>query len=244
MERQEIIDMATGIAGGLLLVLAVVLFAVVPQDEPVPPTFQVRYVPTETTVAIGETHTFGEMETIEVPVTIDQETVHRIAFTVRWTDDIAASDPDVFNFVIVSPEGERVTEPKIIGNDPPNATSQSPIGTPTTGYTAVPMELVIERSIAAPPRDGPVPGEHLNEDAANARARLYEDLVTYPSGAWELAVYLDDAGDCPSPQADPERAFACAAETSGSNADDGNSLEVVSVTYTTYDVEVTEVQQP
>lgn len=234
MERREIIDLASGVAGGLLLILAVVLFAVVPQDDPVPPTFQVKYIASETTVELNEVHQFEQGETFGFLVNIESETVHRIQFNVRWTDDVASSDPDIFNFIIKSPEGDRVTEPKVIGNDLPNATE-----TPMT-YTANPMELAVERSLAAPPRDGPVPGEHLNEDAANARARLHEDLVTYPAGEWVLDVYLDTVGGCPSPQRDTERALACQQETQNAG-DDGNSLEVVSVTYTTYDVEVTEI---
>ncbi len=239
MEKREIIDLATGIAGALLLVLTVVLFIVVPEDDPVPPVFQATYTEQVTTLDLTEEHTYVVDDSYDFSLAIDSPYVHHIAFTVAWTDDVASSDPDTFRFQISAPGElgrERITpEPILASNPPGNATEGIP-----PSYEANPMELVVEQAVQNPPRSGPIPGEFIGETAEEARERLLEAMVVFGAGDWNLETSLFAVGDCPDEQTAPDRALACQSATQG-NGDTGNSLTVLSVTYITYDITVEEI---
>ncbi len=247
MERRSLIDLISGILGGLLLVTAVVLFAVVPEEEPIPPVFQVSYVSTETTIPVDQSLSMTEGQTDSILVPLDSPYIYRIAFNLEWTDDVAASDPDCFQFKIFEPEGEQVTDPnnrRNICNEPGEETIDNQTGTdvPTATYTAVPMAYSMEKSLGAPPRDGPVPGAHLEETLDEARARLEADLATYAPGEWELEIYFGNAGDCPpnNPNSDNTRSLACNRDNGGSSEDNANNVRVVSVTYIAYEINIEE----
>jgi hypothetical protein len=253
MERKSLIDMISGIAGALLLVLAIVLFAVVPQDEPVVPSFQVKYVPSTTTIPLdmvlefSEADEFRSTRTQYIPANIDSNYIYRITFDVEWTDDVASSDPDRFQFKIKQPNGEEVTSRNVqrsFENEPPIASVDNSTGVPDFTYTPQLKEVSIGKGLGAPPRDGPVSGISLTETLEEARARLLADLYTYETGEWQLEVYLGEAGDCPPPQpganADNTQSSVCTKDTNGSGEDTTNNIRIVSATYATYELEIEE----
>lgn len=239
MEKRDIIDWATGIAGAILLVVTILLFILVPKDDPVPPVFQATYSEQVTTIDLSAEQDYILDASHDFGLEIESPYVHHIAFTVTWTDDVPSSDPDTFRFQISAPTElgrERITPEAILASNPPGTSS----GNLSTEYDAVPMELVIEQSVQNPPRSGPIPGEFIGETEEEARERLLEAMVVYGAGEWNLETSLAVVGDCPDQQTAPDRAVACQSSTGG-EGDTGNSLTVLSVTYITYDITVEEI---
>lgn len=238
MEKRDIADWTTGILGALLLVAAVLLFALLPSEDPVPPTFKATYTKEEIVLNLEDEAELTASQTHRITVPIDSPYVHSFSVNASWSDDIDASDPDQFLFIVTAPTldgSERVGETITLSNEP-----GSPTDPTLTTFNAEPMDVVITKTILQPPRDGIKPADHMNEDAANAQSRLREELSIYPAGDWQLEITLNQVGTCPQATTEPQRNFACMAESAGAG-DNGNSITIHSITYVLYDVDVEEI---
>ncbi len=231
-DKRAITDLVFGVIGLLLLVFAVALFGILPEEEVPPTQWQVTYADSLTEIEEVQSHDFLEEQSHRFLVPVDADTVHSIQFTVEFTDDVASSLPDTFAFQIIDPNGEDLTE-ELRFSSPEPATDGGLVPT----YTAQNLRQVISAELAAPPTSGPQTASSPDEDLPNAQARIQDELTTRPAGDWALEVRLVSAGDCPAPDGDLPRALTCETETSN-NGDPGNSLQLVKVSFTTYDAVV------
>lgn len=232
-DRRAITDLVFGIVGGLLLVLAVALFGILPEDDTPPRQWNVAYTDNLVEQADLQTHDFAPEQTHRFLFPLAQENIHSIQFTVEFTDDVAASLPDTFAFQIIAPNGEPLME-ELRYTTPDSESDGNPV-LPT--FTAGTASEAITAQVAPSPSSGPQAPSSDDEDLANAQARITDETKTMPAGDWILEVRLVSVGDCPDPSLDPPRALACQTATN-QQGDVGNSVQVVKLSFTTYDAMV------
>lgn len=228
-DRRRITDIIVGVLGVLVLVAAVLLVNLLPQDEPLPDQYEVRYTanidedPTVQTLDIQE----GGSGSAQFP--FDGRFLYRIEVQVEWLDDVVESDPDSFEIRLIDPSGAVVRGP-VNATNPHPATDGSPAA-PT--YVGRPASRLVSFDLAPRPSTEIVVAQD-GEDAVAVQARVEARAATNGTGTWVLEATLVDAGDCPDPSGlDLNRALSCFA-TTGGGEDTGNPFQVVRVAFISY----------
>lgn len=228
-DRRRIADVIFGVLGALILIAAVLLVNLLPQDEPVPDQYEVRFEMTALDDPAVVTFSAEEGATVAHPFTYDGVYLYRVEVAFEWTDDIAESDPDTFSVQLVAPDGRVVRGPDETSNPYPQSDG-SPVA-PT--YSARPMARVISFDLATRPSPHILTAA-AGETAEQITARAQAEARTNGTGEWRLEATLVAAGDCPDPTGlDLNRALACTAATGGQE-DTGNPFQVVRVSFIEY----------
>jgi hypothetical protein len=106
-------------------------------------------------------------------VNVTQANLTRVEFVLEWTDDDANTAPDRFNLTVTSPTGESRSASADSGS----------------------ISLVFEGIASAPP-----PARLLGSDEAAARAQALRQYASAAgTGAWNVTITLEDAGDVAAP---------------------------------------------
>lgn len=229
VDKRRITDLVFGVLGAALLILAIILVPLLPEDEPVPEQYQVTYAANSIDEPGAGDLDFQEGESQSITFAYDGQYLYRLEVAVEWTDDLAESLPDTFSITLTDPQGNVRFGPQVFAN--PHPEPQGSALAPT--YVAQPESRIIPVDIAPRPTTQVITAED-GDDLASVTARVGSDATTNGTGEWTLAVTLVEAGDCPPPQSlDPNRVFACQA-ASGGAPDDGNPFQVARVSYIEY----------
>lgn len=196
------VDLAVLAAGAVAVIVAVLLFGVLPETPEPTRQFVVTFLdevvetgPADGVVAEGQQAslafevTRGNLSTIEV--------------TVAFSDDLAASDPDQLRLEVVGPDGQ-VRAPTTTANVLPVARG----GSMPPAYDAVERTLTIVVPVNDRPGTQAVSAAAPSETAQEAAARVAPLFSAGGAGTWTVRVTLQ-AGDCPDASLDPQRAAAC-----------------------------------
>lgn len=232
-DRRKGTDIIVGVLGVVALLVMVALFVVLPRDVPPPPLYEVSFE--ETLIDVdGQEQMFAEGTTATMEFPYDGSNLYEVAVAFEWTDDIASSLPDGFQVTLLDPEGNVVAGPY-------NATNLQPkvqAGQPSPTYTAVSHRAALVAELAPRPTTRVLQDtEGIGADGMTARAE--QDFARGGSGAWQVKITLQQAGDCPAPDGfDFSRFLTCNQETGG-EGDPGNPFAVTRVTFTKHDPIVT-----
>lgn len=261
--RGIIVDAVFGILGVALLVAAVGLGNVLPEEEVPPKQFLPEFdrdaeplAPMTDPAWPGDEPSDGELrpslrytdplpedDVREIEVVSDRFNIFQ--WEIRLTlpgDDIASSDPDSFSVELLAPNGTvyESTEP-VVATDRPVETEPSPLNASTALYESETVSQSVYFRLPAVPTADFITSNRTDFDATDA-LRVASDLYTRDTqGTWTFRVSMDAAGDCPEPGASPSqirRALACQEETEQSGEDPGNPLTISYIRYDYYTIQV------
>jgi hypothetical protein len=243
---RSIASALAGVLGAILIVLSVFLATALPVPDVVLPQFQISYqnlvgpdLPEQSfafTLAGGND---GRIHNFIYNVTDDN--VYEIRVAVHFTDDVPASQPDVFTLTLFGPNGD-------LKGGPVQAKNQLGVRDNAT-YVPVPFVQTFSFDLQGHPPDAIVQGSADDtKDTVAARAETKAHVNT--QGAWRVEVNLIQAGGCvpptnhvPPATDDGPRYAACQAEARPSNPqggsgveDPGNSFTVGSFSYSRFTV--------
>lgn len=234
-ERGRLADVVAALLGSLLLVLAIVLVAVLPDKEYASPQFRVTF--TDALVEVPtQSHTFLEAPEAErvrdflYDLPDDVQSIHLIA---EFTDDVVASVPDQFFIELFDPEGNPVSTKYSLANEPardatdpadPNTVGRFDAKLAQGDYVIPVVPHPSEEIVTGAPR----------ETEGQVLQRLEERYHIPSAGTWRVHVTLVAAGDCPAPGPTESltQVAVCRSQTNGSGTDGGNRL-ALNFIYTT-----------
>lgn len=237
-DKGRLADILAAVFGALLLIVAVVLVAILPDKEYATPQFRVTFpdtvddftFPTQKAV-LNETEQLHIHEfKYELP-----DNVASINIRAEFTDDVTHSDPDQFRIEVFDPAGNPVGTRMDAINEPPK-----PIGDPVndpTNYSQFEFDS-FSQTFNLPTGEHPteqiVGGLTHTEDRAQVLARLAPQYHLPTGGTWTVRVTLVQANNCPEPPAaDVFQVTKCRAERSNGE-DGGNEFAVAGFIYTFY----------
>ncbi len=223
-----------GILGAILLVVAVILTFTLPEEDVVTPQFRVSFQEHQGE-QFGTQSSSGpvpEGGSVDFVYDIPEDNVFRIAFTVAFEDDEPASDPDRFTVQLLDPNGNVAGPDAVLTLKPPRQEKPEDIPadpTPDQRFVSERMEFVVQVDVVERPKDTLVPADHPQESVDEAADRLLPSYHFPTAGAWTVRLSLDQAGDCPQPDGNPDtniRVQECMRQTGPSGQDLGNSVTV------------------
>jgi hypothetical protein len=222
---------AAGIFGVMLLLAAIALVGILPDEDKPLPQYEVTFTEQRSEIP-GETITLAEGLSADFAIDYTGESLFGMAISFEWQDDIAASLPDSFHVSLEHPNGTVVFGPKELTNAQPTAGEQA--GT----YIAARESRVISFNLAPRPSTEILSAETHDEPIASVEARA-KSLEGDPAGAWTLTITLTTAGDCPAPESlDSMRAIVCRTEATD-GIDAGNEIKIIGVDFIEYYTTVT-----
>lgn len=236
--RGRFVDLGALVVGVLLLVLAVALVDVLPEQERIVPQFRVA-------VQEMEGAEYGT-ERLEVPAggeaaaayEVQDDNVFRFTVSIEVQDDQPSSLPDWFELELLRPDGTAVGEPRVFQTRPAQQKNQSQLvdsADPTQPFFSDLSRAQFEFDVVERPKDRVVDAVDEDETAQEAGARLLPDLTLPTTGTWTVRVRLTEAGGCPDP--DPGTAFqaaVCQRDLQPSGMDPGNGIAITLVKYRYY----------
>ncbi|HUR25434.1 MAG TPA: hypothetical protein VM327_05410 [Candidatus Thermoplasmatota archaeon] len=237
-DKGHLADVLAALFGALLLLVAIVLVAVLPDKEYASPQFRLTYPDTldDFTFATkkfdftedeaGHIHEF----TYDLP-----DNVASINVRAEFTDNETYSEPDHFRIEVFDPAGNPV------------GTRYDAINQPASGNPADPSDFVPEsfsQTFNLAPAEHPTEeiavGLSHTENAEQVLARIVPQHRALTAGTWVVRVTLIQANDCPDPasQPSPFQYTRCqqqaAANGQGNGADPGNEFSLAGFIYTFY----------
>ncbi|MGB1697181.1 MAG: hypothetical protein ACPHK8_02145 [Thermoplasmatota archaeon] len=215
------------ILGLLLLVAAIALVSILPEDDTPLPQYEVSFEEVRTSIP-GTTLSLVEGETQTFDAAFDGESLFGLTVTLAFQDDLAPSLPDEFQVSLSHPNGTVVLGPKQLINAQP-----SPGPGPEPSFVASEELRVLSFALAPRPSTEILSAEFHGETLASVseRAKL---LQGEGPGTWTISVTLAAAGDCPAPQSlDLTRTATCTAEAPD-GLDNANDIEIVAVEFLEY----------
>lgn len=226
-------DLLAAIFGSLLLILAIVLVAILPDKEYATPQFRATYVDTldDFTFATqkfeftedeaGRIHEF----TYELP-----DNVASINIRAEFTDNETYSEPDQFRIEVFDPSGNPVGARYDAINQPATPNPDDP----TADYIADSFSQPYNIATAEHPSEEIVSGLSHEETTEQVLARLVPQHRALTAGTWTVRVTLVQANDCPADPTQPSiPAFRCRA-AAPDGADPGNEFALAGFIYTFY----------
>jgi hypothetical protein len=233
-DKGRMADALAALFGALLLILAVVLVALLPDKEYATTQFRITYPDTLDDFTFAtQRFNFTENDedlrvhdfTYELP-----DNVASVNIRAEFTDEQVYTDPDQFRIELFDPSGN------------PMGTRYDAINKPPTPDTANPGEFVADSysqtfniATAEHPAEEIVNGLTHTETREQVLARIVPQHVADTAGTWTVRVTLVQANDCPAPGTgiDIFQFSRCYADT-GDGTDPGNDFALAGFIYTFY----------
>lgn len=232
-DKGRLADVLAALAGAVLLLVALVLVAVLPDREFASAQFRVTFPDTldDFTFATqkvdftedeaGRIHEF----TYELP-----DNVASINIRAEFTDNETYSEPDQFRIEVYDPSGDPVGTRYDAINQPPtvNPADQSDFIPDSYSQT-------FNLATADHPTEEIVVGLSHTETKEQVLARLVPQHRALTAGTWTVRVTLVQANDCPDPaqQPSPFQLARCRQQSPGGE-DLGNGFALAGFIYTFY----------
>lgn len=160
-------DIMIGIIGATILVAAMVGVFRYEASRATGSAFEVEWE-SLTLAGPGESGTLQDGQEAQVQLDISQQNLTAVSFVLTWTDDVANSDPDEFELVVVSPEGEEKRASASNGR-----------------FEVTFDDLTVQ----------PSPQTVLAGSEADARRQLASQASETGTGTWSVTVRLVEAGN-------------------------------------------------
>lgn len=217
---ERVVDVVVLAVGALAVLVAVVLFSVLPESTQPSRQFVVTFV--DDVVEQGpQEASLTEGQQALVSFEVARGNLSTLEVTLAFSDDVAASDPDQLSLEVVGPDG-TVRPPTVTTA---NLLPQLRTGSAPPAYDAVQRTLTVVVNVNDRPGTQAVAAADQRETAEEAAIRVAPIFSADGSGTWTLRLSLT-AGDCPDPSLDPQRAAACQGAAPG-GADTTNAVQVV-----------------
>ncbi|HJQ93287.1 MAG TPA: hypothetical protein VJ874_03255 [Candidatus Thermoplasmatota archaeon] len=231
-DRGRLADILAALFGALLLLVALVLVAVLPDKEYASPQFRVTFVDTQldlptqrfafTEEETGRIHEF----TYELP-----NNVASVNIRAEFTDNETYSEPDRFRLEVFDPSGNPVGARYDAINQPPTVSE-----TDQTDLVADSYSETFNLPTAEHPMEEIVVGLTHTETVEQVLARVDPQHRALTAGTWTVRVTLIQANDCPEPasQPSPFQLARCHAQSPPDGVDPGNEFALAGFIYTFY----------
>jgi hypothetical protein len=238
-EKGRLADILAALFGALLLLVAVVLVAVLPDKEFAARQFRVTFPDTLDDFTYA-TQKFGFNET-------EAEHIHEFTYELpnnvasiniraEFTDKEGYSLPDHFRIELFDPFGNPQGTRYEAINLPP-----TPNGTDPTEFDIHPYSQTFNIATVEHPTEQIVAGLTHTENREQVLARLVPGLIGKTAGTWTVRVTLVQAGDCP-PADNPGgssvfqqvRCRRPSSDSSEPGSDPGNLFSLAGFIYTYY----------
>lgn len=220
------------ILGVLLLITAIALVSILPEDDTPLPQYEVQFEEARASIT-GTTLSLTEGQTLAFDAPFDGESLFGLTVTLAFQDDLAPSLPDEFQVSLSHPNGSVVLGPKQLINAQP-----SPGPGPMPSFVAAEELRVLSFSLAPRPSTEILSAEFHGEAFESIQERA-KNLQGQGPGIWTISIKLESAGDCPQAQSlDLTRTTACVAEAPD-GLDDTNDIQIVAVEFLEYITSVT-----
>lgn len=233
-DKGRLADKLAAIFGVLLLLVAIVLVAILPEKEYASPQFRVTYVDTLddftyatqkfdfTEAEAGRIHEF----TYELPINVASVNIRA-----EFTDSETYSDPDHFRIEVFDPSGNPVGTRYDAINQPPTPREGDP-----SEFDADSYSQTFNIATAEHPTEAIVSGLTHTETKEQVLARIEPQHRALTEGIWTVRVTLIQANDCPDPaqQPPPFQVARCRAASPPDGADPGNEFALAQFIYTFY----------
>lgn len=224
-------DLLAGIFGALLLFVAIVLVAVLPDKEYASPQFRLTFPDTLDDFTY-RTQKFNFSETDEALRVHDftyelPDNVASINIRAEFQDDVKHSDPDQFRIEVYDPAGNPVGPRNDAINAPP-----SPDAADQTRFVIDFYSTTFNIPTGAHPTEQIVTGQTHTETQEQVLARLEPQYRLQTAGTWIVRVTLIQANNCPQPDAGFQ--FTNCRSESSDGTDPGNSFALAGFIYTFY----------
>lgn len=195
--RGLVLDWVLGVLGLLLLVGAAALVPMLPEEETVLPQFRLTVRDGEPVDPMGPYEADLEEDASQsFSLNLSRDNIFEIELRVSTTDDNPASDPDRFVLVLEDPDGERVWQDDYTTAEPELSRSNTSVE-----FVSPEKERTYRVDVAPRPEDHIVDAASKDETVEDARGRVLTPLVQSTHGTWTLRITLQEAGDCPNPDA-------------------------------------------
>lgn len=230
-DKGRLADMLAAVFGALLLIVAVVLVAVLPDKEYATPQFRATYVDTLDDFTFAtQRFAFTEEEAGRIHEFVYElpDNVASINIRAEFTDNETYSDPDQFRIEVFDPAGNPVGTRYDAINQPP-----SPNPDDQTDYVADSYSQTFNIATAEHPSEEIVPGLSHEETTEQVLARLVPQHRAATAGLWTVRVTLIQANDCPEPGQPSLQAFRCRQQRPD-GVDPGNDFALAGFIYTFY----------
>lgn len=217
---QGAVDLVVLAVGAVAVLVAVVLFGVLPESPE--PTHQFVATFTDEVVELGPQEAIvTEGQPAALAFDVARGNLSTLEITFAFSDDVAASDPDQLSLEVLDPAGQ-VRPPSVTTA---NLLPGSRAGSTPPAYDAVERTLTVVVNVNDRPGTQAVTAADRHETPEAAAARIAPLFSAGGAGTWSVRVSLQ-AGDCPDPALDPQRAGACQTATPGGE-DAANPVRIV-----------------
>jgi hypothetical protein len=238
-DKGRMADVLACLFGALLLLVAIVLVAVLPDKEYAAPQFRLTFPDTldDFTYPTQE-FSFAENNealrvhefTYELP-----DNVASINLRAEFTDDLPHSDPDQFRLEVFDPSGnpvgpryEAINQPPLRKGDPNDPTNY-------TRFEFDSFSTTFNLPTGEHPTEQIISGLTHTETKEQVLARLVPQYRFPSGGVWTVRVTLIQANDCPAPSGDTDVfQFANCRNESPDGSDLGNDFALAAFIYTFY----------